>query len=45
MPSAMPDDEFEPVVTPDSVVVVALSRDDPTLGSLFGFCRDEQGCG
>jgi hypothetical protein len=33
--SEMPDDEFDPAVTPVIVVVVALSREDPTRGSLF----------
>lgn len=29
------DEEFDPVVTPVTVVVVPLSRDEPILGSLF----------
>jgi hypothetical protein len=40
MPNATPEAEFEPDVTPVSVAEVALSRDDPTLGSLLGFYID-----
>ena len=32
--SEMPDEEFDPDVTPVIVVVVELSREDPTRGSL-----------
>ena len=31
------DEELEPVVTPDTLVVVELSRADPTFGSLLWF--------